>query len=132
MRLNNVHLAWLLAVVACGTSASADGGVQDAAEECSGPAPTCCAGCLNDVRRAPVCAGGSWACPAGAVTEADCVGKCAPVMFCTYLPGPECVSCVGGTTSAKVCNEDAGLLECPAGTYKIQGGDAGVCDAHAE
>lgn len=123
-RLHGATLAWFLGLTACGTSGTTDAGVD---ASCTGPKPTCCASCLNDVLKPPVCTGGSWACPAGSVTEADCAGQCTTATFCTYLPGPECVSCADGTTSTRVCNEDAGRLECPAGTYEVNGGDAGVC-----
>jgi hypothetical protein len=122
--------AAVIVCAACGTSGSSDAGAD---ASCSGSKPTCCASCLNDVLKPAVCSGGTWSCPAGSVSEADCVGKCSTgtgLNFCTYLPKPECASCANGTTTKKVCNEDAGELECPAGTYEIAV-DASSCPVDA-
>jgi hypothetical protein len=106
--------AAIVLLAACGTSGSNDAGAD---ASCTGEQPICCNGCLDDVLRPPVCTNGAWVCPAGAVTESDCVGKCRPGTFCTYLPKAVCASCTDGTMTKMICNEDAGELACPAGTH---------------
>lgn len=122
---------------ACGTDradvdASRDADdAGDAAEECTGPVFECCDYCHDDVSQTPICVNSVRACPAGTVSNVDCIAQNPCHIPCT-TPKPSCVSSDGGGFAQQTCDS----FPCPSGFFlpddadgtatRCQTGDASV------